>query len=55
MFGRPLAKVFLVAMGTYQALYWTWLKLEAVEEEREKKGWSLLYPGERIRRGGPIC
>jgi len=33
-FGRPLSKVFLIAMGTYQVLYWSWLKLAVMEEQR---------------------
>ncbi|KAG8623783.1 hypothetical protein KVT40_008759 [Elsinoe batatas] len=35
-FGRPIAKVFLGAMVTYQLVYFTWLKLEAVEEKFDK-------------------
>ncbi|KAI9880676.1 MAG: hypothetical protein M1830_001680 [Pleopsidium flavum] len=37
-FGRPVAKVFLVAVFTYQAAYWSWLKLEALEIRADKDG-----------------
>ncbi|KAL7276858.1 hypothetical protein RUND412_000146 [Rhizina undulata] len=36
VFGRPLAKVFLLAVFTYQSFYWLWLKLEKSELERGK-------------------
>jgi len=39
IYGRPIAKVFLIAMGTYQLLYFCWKKLEAVEEQKGKQGW----------------
>ena len=35
-FGRPVAKNFLIALAVYQALYWSWLKLESVEVRQEK-------------------
>lgn len=35
-FGRPIAKVFFMALFTYQVLHYTWLKLEAMEEKEEK-------------------
>lgn len=34
-FGRPLAKNFLIAVATYQILYFSWLKLESYETKRE--------------------
>ena len=34
-FGRPLAKNFLIAMATYQVLYFSWLKLESYETKRK--------------------
>ncbi|PNS17740.1 hypothetical protein CAC42_3135 [Sphaceloma murrayae] len=37
-FGRPIAKVFLGAMFTYQITYFTWLKLESIEEKFDKDG-----------------
>jgi len=37
-FGRPFAKVFLMGLFTYQALYWIWMKMEKDEEKREKNG-----------------
>ncbi|RPB28857.1 hypothetical protein L211DRAFT_832734 [Terfezia boudieri ATCC MYA-4762] len=39
IYGRPIAKVFLIAMGMYQLLYFCWKKLEAVEEQKGKQGW----------------
>ncbi|KAA8893469.1 hypothetical protein FN846DRAFT_978745 [Sphaerosporella brunnea] len=35
-FGRPFAKVFLMAVFTYQTLYWGWLKMEKDDEKRTK-------------------
>ncbi|KAI4742695.1 hypothetical protein E4T50_06885 [Aureobasidium sp. EXF-12298] len=35
-FGRPIAKVFFMALFTYQVLHFTWLKLESMEEKEEK-------------------
>ncbi|KAG7007071.1 hypothetical protein G7Y79_00011g029690 [Physcia stellaris] len=35
-FGRPIAKVFLGAVFTYQVAYWVWVKLET-DEMKEKK------------------
>ncbi|KAI4721942.1 hypothetical protein E4T48_01831 [Aureobasidium sp. EXF-10727] len=35
-FGRPIAKVFFMALFTYQVLHYTWLRLEATEEKEEK-------------------
>ncbi|KAH0363545.1 hypothetical protein KCU65_g7377, partial [Aureobasidium melanogenum] len=35
-FGRPIAKVFLMALFTYQVLHYGWLRLEAMEEKEEK-------------------
>ncbi|UNI19124.1 hypothetical protein JDV02_005339 [Purpureocillium takamizusanense] len=36
-FTRPIAKVLLLAVFTYQVVYWSWMKLEAdeVREERD--------------------
>lgn len=36
-FGRPVAKNFLIALFTYQVLYWGWLKMESVEVKKEKE------------------
>lgn len=33
-FGRPIAKVFLGALFTYQLTYLAWAKLESMEEEQ---------------------
>ncbi|KAF2098675.1 hypothetical protein NA57DRAFT_75912 [Rhizodiscina lignyota] len=35
-FGKPLFKTFLMALFTYQVLYWGWLKLESIEMKRDK-------------------
>ncbi|KAI5197969.1 hypothetical protein AUEXF2481DRAFT_44494 [Aureobasidium subglaciale EXF-2481] len=35
-FGRPIAKVFFMALFTYQVLHYSWMKLEAMEEKEEK-------------------
>jgi len=37
-FGRPLAKNFLIAVAVYQVLYYSWLKMESMEEKQEKEG-----------------
>jgi len=37
-FGRPIAKVFLGAVCTYQVVYILWTQLEIDEVKREKKG-----------------
>jgi hypothetical protein len=34
--GRAVAFNFLIAMTTFQALYWSWLKLESIEIKKEK-------------------
>ena len=34
-FGRPIAKNFLIAVITYQVLYWSWLKLESIEFKKD--------------------
>lgn len=31
-----MARNFLIAMATFQVLYWTWLKLESIEIKQEK-------------------
>jgi len=35
-FGRPIAKVFLGAIFTYQVTYWLWTKLEMDEIKHDK-------------------
>lgn len=35
---RPFAKVFLMALFTYQVLYWGWLKLESYEMKATRNG-----------------
>lgn len=36
-FGRPIAKVFLGAVVTYQTVYWVWVKLETDEIKDYKR------------------
>lgn len=36
-FGRPIAKVFLGGVVTYQTVYWVWVKLETDEVKEEKR------------------
>lgn len=35
--GRAVAYNFLIAMVTFQVLYWSWLKLESIEVKQEKQ------------------
>ncbi|KAI0397257.1 hypothetical protein F5Y17DRAFT_415894 [Xylariaceae sp. FL0594] len=37
-FGRPIAKVFLMAIFTYQLAYFVWVKLEQGEKRAEIQG-----------------
>lgn len=37
-FTRPIAKVLLVAVFTYQLAYWGWVKLEHDEIMAEREG-----------------
>ena len=34
--GRPVFKSFLIAVCTFQAIYWSWLKLESLEIKENK-------------------
>lgn len=44
-FTRPIAKVLLLAVFTYQVVYWTWAKLEADEIRANTDGLSCPpYP-----------
>ena len=36
-FARPIAKVLLMAMLTYQLTYWLWVKLEKDEIKKERQ------------------
>jgi len=46
MFGRPIAKVFLGAVFTYQVTYWIWVKLEKDDLKAQKIGEvSVSYHG----------
>ena len=35
VFGRPIARNFLIAVATYQILYFSWLKLESMETKKD--------------------
>ena len=45
-FGRPLAKNFLIAVATYQLLYFSWLKLESLEAKRDGEAEVKSVEGE---------
>ncbi|CZT18317.1 uncharacterized protein RCC_04161 [Ramularia collo-cygni] len=44
--GRAVFFNFLIATGTFQALYWSWLKLESMEVKREKGEEIKVLEGE---------
>ena len=46
-YGRPIAKVFLGAVFTYQAVYWLWVKLETDEIKERKKSKAFCIIGGR--------
>ncbi len=46
-YGRPIAKVFLGAVFTYQAVYWLWVKLETDEIKERKKSEAFCIIGGR--------
>lgn len=46
VFGRPIAKNFLIAVAVYQAIYWSWIKLESMEVKQEKEGEMRRLQGE---------
>ncbi|KAL2049775.1 hypothetical protein ABVK25_009998 [Lepraria finkii] len=53
-FGRPIAKVFLGAVFTYQTVYWLWVKLETDEiRDKKKKEMSQLEAEIRKVRAKP--
>ncbi|KAK5993193.1 hypothetical protein PT974_06621 [Cladobotryum mycophilum] len=43
-FTRPVGKVLVLAIFTYQVAYWTWTKLEADEVREETDGECELLP-----------
>ena len=45
-FGRPIAKVFLGAVFTYQFTYLAWMRLEKDEIKQQKRG--MFVRGHRI-------
>ena len=47
-FGRPVAKVFLGAIFTYQVLYWGWAKLESLETRHWQTSKLWIYHMPRI-------
>lgn len=50
-FSRPIAKVLLMAMFTYQLAYWGWTKLEKDEVKAQKTGEQMTIQ----RKGKPEC
>ncbi|KAI1377401.1 hypothetical protein F4677DRAFT_416268 [Hypoxylon crocopeplum] len=49
-FGRPIAKVFLLAIFTYQVAYYFWVRLEYDEIKSEMRGMRLYIPScERLQ------
>ncbi|PUU78050.1 hypothetical protein B9Z19DRAFT_1084901 [Tuber borchii] len=52
-FGRPIAKVFLMAFFTYQVTYWAWVKMEKEDAkvEKEKEVSALEEEVVRLRAG----
>lgn len=55
-FSRPILQAFLIALFTYQALYWTWLKLASIEETHDKDKVLKGLEGEveTLRKEGKI-
>jgi hypothetical protein len=54
-FTRPIAKVLLLAVFTYQFAYWGWTKLETDEIRAERDGEPFqytLFMGAALRRLG---
>lgn len=51
-FTRPIAKVMLMAVFTYQVAYWSWIKLEKDEIKAQKSGESALAGLRRVRVWG---
>jgi hypothetical protein len=45
-FGTPVIKNFLIALCTFQAIYWSWLKLESVEMKKKGNHEIRLVEGE---------
>jgi hypothetical protein len=43
-FTRPIAKVLLLAVFTYQLAYWSWVKLETDETREKTDGTCHLSP-----------
>ncbi|KAK6439860.1 hypothetical protein LTR95_003914 [Oleoguttula sp. CCFEE 5521] len=41
--GRPIFKSFLIAVATYEVIYWSWLKLESLETVQETNGMFHYY------------
>lgn len=51
-FTRPIAKVTLLAVLTYQVVYWAWAKLEADEIRAETDGKLGIADSRRRRAPG---
>ncbi|KAM3414504.1 hypothetical protein BST61_g9664 [Cercospora zeina] len=50
--GRAIAYNFLIAMATFQVLYWGWLKLDSIETKQEKGDEIKKLEGEVERLTG---
>ncbi|KJZ75559.1 hypothetical protein HIM_05022 [Hirsutella minnesotensis 3608] len=50
-FTRPVAKVLLLAVFTYQVVYWSWVKLEA-DEARVEADCEISYGETHFLRDG---
>ena len=48
-FGPTVLKNFLVAMVTFQAIYWSWLKLESMEKKKNGDDEVVSLQGELAR------
>ncbi len=45
-FGPPIIKNFLIALCTFQAIYWSWMKLESMELKKKGNHELRLLEGE---------
>lgn len=51
-FTRPIGKVLVLAVFTYQVAYWTWTKLEADEARAEADGEFICDGPSFVKRKG---
>jgi hypothetical protein len=45
-FGPPVIKNFLIALCTFQAIYWSWLKMESIEMKKSGDSEVRVLEGE---------